>query len=548
MQFWQSLANLWHVVPVTWRRWFRKPPPPVPPPPIIEVRQPEPLPEPLPIAPAIEPPAADTYEEKYNRAQRRAMERARRRHDKFIKPKGKLPPRPPRAPRPPKEPAEPEVLSEPVTGFTHDDDSFVWNHEISGEQVLYHNSEQYGQFSFRDTILDQMERYFMYLRRMQKHDPDSYSLYRQIGAYIVPYMTSHVGRWDDEKKDQRMTDREIEVMRAQCVLPSSFLKNRPGFGCFAYGTDFLTEKRENMKSPDPDRPHIWIPKFMYFTKYERPSPVIQPVHGGDTYKMTIWWDHIDDKKDKKDKKRGGVPTDYAVFISRDGTDIRILRILETQTAWAEPKRRRNGHKEHTKTPIRVRSWHYPEFYKDWASQYGVTAQLHLKWLFCNSIEIMESAWAGSMIRVGVSKDDMAGCFGVDVRRMSYFFKDRDITLTENGARRRVFHVVRAHMREDGSVVKMHFRGEKEFTWAGYDVRITLPGKDHHLLSEFKGGLTAEERALPNVEYDDMNTLGKLMANDIAGRPLKEGLEELRRKHDARPFGKRRPSSSQGARH
>jgi hypothetical protein len=456
------------------------------------------------------------------------MERARRRHDKFIKPKGAPPPR---APRPKKDkPPAPEPVIEPEVPapveFVQDDDSFVYEHEVSGEKVLYYNSEGWGQFSFRDTILDQLERYFVYLRRMRKHDPGSFDLYSQIGAYIVPYMTNSVGRFNGaDRLDITMSGREIEYMRTHCNLSPWFKQKRPAFGCFAYGTDPLSENREQMKSPDPARPHIMIPKFMYFTKYERPSPVIQQVRGGDTYKMTIWWDPADKKL--TGYKTGGVPTDYAVFVSADGNEIKILRILETETAWVDSKRKRNGHKENRKVPIKVRSWHYPQFYNDWADQYGITAQLHLKWLFCSSLEIMEGAWSSSMIRVGVTKGDMTGCFGVDVRRMAYFFKDRDITLTETGARRRVFHIVKAHDRVDGSAVKMHFRGEKDFTWAGYDVHITLPGKDHHYLAEFSGGMTDEERAKPGVKYDDMRTLGKAMANDIAGRPIDHDLDVLR---------------------
>jgi hypothetical protein len=35
---------------------------------------------------------------------------------------------------------------------------------------------------------------------------------------------------------------------------------------------------------------------------------------------------------------------------------------------------------------------------------------------------------------------------------------------------------------------MHFRGVRRFTWAGYKVKITVPGKDHPMLEEVDIGM------------------------------------------------------------
>jgi hypothetical protein len=37
-----------------------------------------------------------------------------------------------------------------------------------------------------------------------------------------------------------------------------------------------------------------------------------------------------------------------------------------------------------------------------------------------------------------------------------------------------------------------FRGERDFDWAGYHVKITIPGRDHFLLNEFDVGMSDEE--------------------------------------------------------
>ena len=76
-----------------------------------------------------------------------------------------------------------------------------------------------------------------------------------------------------------------------------------------------------------------------------------------------------------------------------------------------------------------------------------------------------------------------------MRKLPYFFQDRDIVLTDSGAaRKRAFHLVRPHVRASGAAVKMHFRGEKDFTWAGYQVNITIPARDHFMLTDFDVGV------------------------------------------------------------
>ena len=82
-----------------------------------------------------------------------------------------------------------------------------------------------------------------------------------------------------------------------------------------------------------------------------------------------------------------------------------------------------------------------------------------------------------MIRVAVKKNKVTAVMNVNVERTPYFFRDRD-PIVVDGVTKRIFHVVRPHERADGSVVRMHFRGAKQFVWNGYDVSITVPGKDH----------------------------------------------------------------------
>jgi hypothetical protein len=222
---------------------------------------------------------------------------------------------------------------------------------------------------------------------------------------------------------------------------------------------------------------MWFPKFMYFVRYTKPPPHVQPMSGGDIYKMTVWWDRPQDKKFK-----WGRPTQFAVFVDKNGTKIQVLRTLDTKIV-VIPKK--HSAWEHTFVP--QRAWRIPDDYEKWAAEYGLDPQLHLAHLFCDAVNQQEQS-NFSVVRVAVSKGDLTATFGVAIRRMAYFFQDRDIQLTQHGVRRPIFHLVRPYTRSDGVHVKMHFAGTSKFTWAGYDVSITVPGRDHFLLSEMDIGV------------------------------------------------------------
>jgi hypothetical protein len=100
--------------------------------------------------------------------------------------------------------------------------------------------------------------------------------------------------------------------------------------------------------------------------------------------------------------------------------------------------------------------------------------------------------------------------------MGYFFQDRDITLTSNGVKQRIFHFVAPHVRKNGTTVKAHFRGIREFDWAGYRVLVTIPGLHHIPLNEFNVGATSEDCVDKDRKYSTMPEIGKRWAKIIHG--------------------------------
>src|SRR5262249_772015 len=293
---------------------------------------------------------------------------------------------------------------EPVIEFEEAADDELWERGPDGQPMGIAQSELWGEFNFRDTILDQLERYFIYLARMQKHDPSSYALYKEIGATILPPYSMPV--LEDIKEQEK-------IPKPPRSLPIWFNEHRPTFGCFAYGIDPKVEQHELATS-------ITIPKFMYFTKYSNPPPEFQPMSGGDTYKMTIWWDRA---QARKHKLKWGIPEIYGVFIGNDGS-VTVLRMLKTRMIPIKRKHKPDYFS------IPQRAWRLPSC-PPWVKKRGETAQNYLANLFIDAAETFEQS-NYAVVRVSVKKDDLTAVFGVNVKRMGYFFQDPNITLTSRG--------------------------------------------------------------------------------------------------------------------
>jgi len=421
-----------------------------------------------------------------NRAMRRKLERARRRHDKFVQPKGPVPTPVVAArketPKPLKQKPVAELPPEPDE-FDDPNDFLIADEWLEGDgqgDVLFEEQECFGEFNFRDTILDQLERYWVYLDRMRKHDKDAYEFYKVMGATLVPYMATGTRRLVPAVLEKFRTKEALEHYRSEIVLPPWFKRHWPSFGCIAYGINPIDEASELNKDSE-GRLHA-KPKFMYFRRLTSVPWMVQPVLGGHVYVLTIWWDR---PQDRKHHERWGRPCEYPFHISDDGLRIRALKTRK--------------HSDGNYGPWW--DWQYPD--QDWSDQYGLDVQTHLTHLFAIvAAEIETSNY--STVRVEVTKGDLTAVFGVSPSRTSYFFQDRDIILAANGYKRRIFHFVRPHIRKDGSAVRAHFRGLREFTWANYKVRITVPGLDHFMPIEFNAPMIwdatlAKERMLTEGE-------------------------------------------------
>lgn len=456
--FWQTI-NYFRPGETAAARPSSIPAPPPPPPPAA------PIPDRVPLLAMDIVPPPEPRENRHARrsrdAKRRLLERARRRHDKFVTPQG---PEPVKRERAEPTPAAAEIAHEPIADAPVDDpnDCIIADEwlEGDGELVLYEESEFLGEFNFRDSILDQLDRYWIYLERMRRYDPDSYGFYKQVGAILLPYVRTH-SMGLKPRPLSRVDD--LRAYKQKIRLTPFFKQHWPAFGCCAIGTNPRDETRETIQLDDGG--YIASPKFLYFRRIEKFPWTVQPVRGGKFYVMTVWWDRVADVG--RSHVKWGRPQEFPIHISDDGEKIRILKTRD-----------RGGGKVGADW-----DWRIPHEYKDWSKQYGLDPQLHLTHIFCDLVRDVEYAQY-SMLRVEVSNGDLTAVFGLNARRTPYFFRDRDIVLTKNGVKRPIFHMVRPFVDKRGVYHPTQFRGLRDFTWAGYRVFISVPGRDHALPLQF----------------------------------------------------------------
>jgi len=325
-----------------------------------------------------------------------------------------------------------------------------------------------GEFFFRETILDQLDYYMRCIARMKRADPQSFAIYSRLGAQVVPEDCLEISRG---KRTLKFKEED------RVPLSPWFRQALPAFGAIFYGKMARDIEREEK---------WWVPRFVYFRKYDRlhTPPEIQRPSQGAVYVMTVYWDNLEgDKKFGPVKRKHGVPQDYPVVVLPDGT-VKMLRSKHNRVIRI---RHKHGRDRGTVTSFKHAEWRSATpWLIEWARDHKEDPEHFLAGLFIGMANMFETSHA-SVIRVGVTKGDLTATFGVDIKRTPYFFKDREIHLTDSGRRKRIFHIVRPHSRL-GRFVKMHFRGERLFVWNGYRVVITVPGRHHHHLNEFDVGL------------------------------------------------------------
>lgn len=312
-------------------------------------------------------------------------------------------------------------------------------------------AESFGEYYYLDNVLDDLRDYFDALRLLRKQDREAYDIYSKTGAFV--YNTS---------------------ARALLTtgMPASWRNgSRPAFGMLHLNFSKLDDAQKINVS------------LAYFQKIERVDGV--QVSRGDLYVVTMFY---------SDRKSGhSFVGTYYVDVDADG-EPHLLKQMQ----------RSNGR-------FPVRAWAYPSFLKSIGTKEKTwgTPETFATSLFSLLVGGIENSQSGVQVRA--KKGSIAAIFNVDMLRMPYFFKDRDKTINENGATKRIFHIARAHKRTlpDGReiFVKSHFRGERRFSWNGHDITVSMPGLHHNMLGDLD--FTAKI-----VGDEDQNPPGMIDAGEV----------------------------------
>ena len=326
------------------------------------------------------------------------------------------------------------------------------------------DKEHFGAHYYLSDLLDVMPSAFLGLNMLQKTDPEIHKLFSKTGCAIV-------------SKDMRVAATKTGYID---------FKNAPSFGC-AHMVG---------RAHDDDYEGAY-PIICFFNKIKRPINV-QPSNDM-IYEFGVVYDtkHLA-------KCPPAILEKVYMSVNEDGA----LKALKTCSPTWVPV---------GKTSFSRMAWKYPDLLERYAQDWGDTdIEGVASWWFNIISHLAMSSESGLTVRVKKKKSVIS--FAIDMERTPYFFSDREKVVTSKGQTKKIFHIVRGHMRKmsDGTEkhIKSHFRGLRKFVWNGYDVSISLAGKHHNSMFSFTGDIELaaneedQEARIKSGRYVDAGTLGE----------------------------------------
>lgn len=337
---------------------------------------------------------------------------------------------------------------------------------------------------FERDVLDQLKHYMRYIKRMKTSDREAYDLYSKIGAQIVPYSMK--------------TDAE--------ELDPWFRQTLPAFGAVAHVGRIYDDAEKDSKS--------LYPRFVYFKKMARPPHNVQQINRGTLYMMTAFFTH-------PEKETFGIPCEFPIVV--EGSEVRPLLMLTQHTQTIRHRRDANG--EGRTTTVKHQRWGISPDLVEWAADHNRNPVEMAGYLF-KQMAAQFTHTANQTIRVEARDRNTSAVFVVDILRTPQFFADREKVKSASGRTAPIFHIVRPHLRtlKNGKQIgiKAHFAGVSRFTWNGFQINITVPGKDHVALSDANFGSYSEE-TLSAVEREN----GDWVSIEEMGQKLATMVERSR---------------------
>lgn len=326
-----------------------------------------------------------------------------------------------------------------------------------------------GEYTFREDILSHLDKYMRYIDLMKSADPEAYDLYSQVGAEI-------------------MSSKSFNATFVEHVGPR--LHSLPSFSCISV-----------CQSEDKDTEQTVNVKFLYYRKIATGMQQAVELRGGTLYNVVLLY------ADKY--SRAALPLEFYISVSPGGTVDLLRQRIPRQTHM----RAKSGSHWNRSYSIPTTEWVYPPALRDLARQNSMTVHDAAAQAF----GILASAGARDPVafQVRCRKNGRTATFNVAEKRTAYFFKDRDVEVNENGHRKRVFHYVPEYTKSDGTTVRAHTKGLRNFNWNGYTVHIGRPGFDFADLRAFKvGAIDAPADAPVKAGLMGLNEMGAVMLRHI----------------------------------
>ena len=288
------------------------------------------------------------------------------------------------------------------------------------------NKNHYGAHYYLGDLLDQIDGTFAGLRLLKKHSRDDYNLFSQTGITACNsdvLTTVENNGWVD-------------------------FNALPAFGAF------------HMGGGDVDGDKVAC-KLIFFNKIKRPYNVQPSNHT--IYMLSLVYE------------LRGKPAFFQIFVAVDTLgNINPLKMCHPKYFGFK----RNSSQQDD--GFMRMTWDWPDGLKEVARAQGEDVIQCAKWLFWSALNMSMTSSSGITVRVKKKKD--VATFAIDMERTPYFFADRDKVANHNGQTKKIFHIVRGHRRNNANgtttSIRTHFRGLRKFTWNGYEVLVSLNGKNN----------------------------------------------------------------------
>lgn len=286
-------------------------------------------------------------------------------------------------------------------------------------------------------ILEGIDTYFGIFDQLRRVDSVSYRYFSRVGA---PIFLDGTAVWKDHLEIPKLPD--------STVLPTLI------------GAFFPRNAEEYRKDILEERPSMM--EFSYFSKAKNLATVAP--HGSTVYQYNmigLKHEGVFSKEELKKfpEAKGNFGAWFPVAVLADGT-IKAL-------PWHMHSRQRLPRGDY----VHHSSFEIPR---------GVVelgGHEFARLMFVITIACTASAISG--LQVTISKGPTIARFGIPIQNAKEFFADREPDLTDTGRRKSIMHLRMPHYRliKDGRIIRVgeHLRGERTFTWRGYEISVGAPG-------------------------------------------------------------------------